>query len=205
MSLFVRLVVIARHAESVLNFEHRVNGDPTVSVELTAHGVEQARMLGTQLAQVPLELCLHTQFDRTRWTAEFVIGSRGVPLVEEPLFNDIDVGELEGLPIDDYRTWKRAHTRSDPFPGGESLDDVARRYAVGVRRLLAGSQAATLLVCHEIPLRYVVNAAAGSTDLDGPVHDIANAQPYLFDEPALQRAASRIEELAGTAATARTG
>ena len=28
-----------------------------------------------------------------------------------------------------------------------------------------------------------------------PMHDIPNATPYLFDAPALERAAARIEEL----------
>jgi hypothetical protein len=52
-------------------------------------------------------------------------------------------------------------------------------------------------VCHEIPVRYAVNAANGSDDLDGPLHDVANAAPYVFDEDALRRAVDRIRELAG--------
>ena len=52
-----------------------------------------------------------------------------------------------------------------------------------------------LVVSHEIPVRYALNAAGGSGQLDGPMHDIPNATPYLFDAPALERAAVRIEEL----------
>ena len=52
-----------------------------------------------------------------------------------------------------------------------------------------------LVVCHEIPIRYALNAAAGSDDLDGPVHAIPNALPFLFDAEALERAAARIEQL----------
>jgi broad specificity phosphatase PhoE len=52
-----------------------------------------------------------------------------------------------------------------------------------------------LVVCHEIPVRYALNAAAGSHDLDAPAHAIPNATPYLFDEAALERAAARIEEI----------
>ena len=54
-----------------------------------------------------------------------------------------------------------------------------------------------LVVCHEIPLRYALNAAAGSNELDGPMRGIANATPYLFDEQSLERAATRIESLVG--------
>jgi len=49
-------------------------------------------------------------------------------------------------------------------------------------------------------VRYALNAAAGSDELDRPVHDVANATPYLFDDAALLRAADRIDELAGIAA-----
>jgi len=191
----VRLFVLTRHAHSTLNVEGRVNGDPSVPVPLTRDGIEEASGLGRQLAELPLELCVHTRFARTRETAEYVLAGRSVPTIEEPLLDDIDVGELEGRSIEDYRAWKRAHTRADPFPGGESLDDAARRYARAFRKLLARSETSTIVVCHEIPIRYALNAAGGSDDLDAPEHAIPNATPYLFDEHALARAANRIEEL----------
>ncbi len=119
-----------------------------------------------------------------------------MPLEVEPLLDDIYVGDLEGKTIDDYRAWKRAHTRADAFPGGESLDDAARRYALAYERLLARPERRILVVCHEIPIRYAVNAASGSDELDGPVHDIANCVPYLFDEEGLERAAAGIRRSA---------
>jgi broad specificity phosphatase PhoE len=191
----VKLLVIARHAESTLNDVQRINGDPTVRVGLTDQGREEARELGLQVANLPLDLCLHTRFTRTRVTAEIALAGRDVPLREEPLFDDIDVGRLEGETIEDYRAWKRAHTRADAFPGGESLDDAARRYAVGFRRVLDEPSDTVLLVCHEIPLRYALNGSAGSDELDGPVHQLRNATPYLFDEAGVQRAIQGIERL----------
>ena len=198
----MRLFVIARHAESVLNLERRINGDPSVAVPLTEDGLAESRQLGIQVANVPLELCVHTRFGRTLDTARAALAGREMPFVVEPLLDDIDVGELEGRSIEDYRAWKRRHTRSDPFPGGESLDDAARRYADGFRRLLARDEQRILVVCHEIPLRYALNAAGGSDDLDGPVHALRNATPYLFDEPALARAADQIEALVSSSSTA---
>jgi broad specificity phosphatase PhoE len=191
----VRIFVIARHAESTLNLERRVNGDPAVEVALTEHGREEASQLGAQVANLPFELCVHTRFGRTLETARIALGAREVPLACEPLFDDIYVGELEGSSIDDYRAWKRAHRPSDPFPGGESLDDAARRYARGFRELVARPERTVLVVCHEIALRYVLNAAAGSDDLDGPVHELGNATPYLLDESALERGAAEIDTL----------
>ena len=191
----MQLYVIARHGESVLNFENRISGDPSVPVALTEKGREEACLLGQQVAHVPLELCVHTRFSRTRETAEIALAGRDVPFELEPLLDDINVGELEGRTLEDYRAWKRAHVRSDAFPGGESLDDAARRYATAFEKLLERPERSILVIAHEIPLRYAINAADGSDDLDGPAHQLANATPYLFDEDTLERAVAGIERL----------
>jgi broad specificity phosphatase PhoE len=197
----LEVFVLTRHAHSTLNESHRVNGDPTVAVPLTAAGREQARRLGDQIANLPIDLVVHTRFPRTRETAQIAMNARAeqVPFHVEPLLDDIDAGDLEGQPITDYRAWKRAHTRANAFPGGESLDDAARRYARAFAALAARPEQAVLVVCHEIPVRYALNAAAGSDDLDGPLHDIANATPYLFDASGLRRVAARIDELTSAA------
>jgi len=193
----MRLFVLTRHAHTTLNLEGRVNGDPAVPVPLTEEGRAEAARLGHQLAHLPLDLCVHTRFTRTRDTAAEILGGRQVPMVEEPLLDDVDIGELEGETIAQYRAWKAEHTRSDRFPGGESLDDAARRYALAFRRLVERGEQSVLVVCHEIPIRYALNAAAGSNELDAPEHKIPNATPYLFDDAALARAAERIAALAG--------
>jgi broad specificity phosphatase PhoE len=155
-----------------------------------------ARLLGLQIRHLPLDACVHTRFGRTVETAELALEGREVPLLEEPLLDDIRIGELEGQTIDEYRAWKREHSRADRFPGGESLDEAAARYARGYRALLALPYECVVVVCHEIPVRYALNAAGDSDDLDAPVHDVPNATPMLFDEPALARAAERIEAVA---------
>jgi broad specificity phosphatase PhoE len=191
----VQLYILTRHGESTLNLEQRINGDPSVPVALTDKGRDEARLLGQQIKHVPVELSIHTRFARTRDTAEVALEGRGVPFEVEPLLDDIDVGELEGLPLDEYRAWKHQHVRSDDFPGGESLDDAARRYAKAFGKLLERPEQSILVVMHEIPLRYAINAADGSDDLDGPAHQLANATPYLFDEKALTRAVEGILRL----------
>jgi probable phosphoglycerate mutase len=189
------LYVIARHGESTLNSENRVNGNPRVPVQLTNKGRDEARLLGQQISHAPFDLCVHTRFLRTRETAELALAGRNVPFEEMPGLDDIDIGELEGQTLDDYHVWKRAHTRRDPFPGGESLDDAALRYADAFELLLQRPEGRILVVTHEIPLRYAINGADGSDDLDGPTHRVANATPYLFDEAALRHAVGRIRQL----------
>jgi broad specificity phosphatase PhoE len=123
------------------------------------------------------------------------MAGHGVALEVEPLLDDVDVGALEGQTVDEYRAWKREHTRDDAFPEGESLNDAARRYAAAYRKLAGGEGTCMLVVCHEIPIRYALNAIQDSKELDGPVHEIPNAVPFLFEGDALARAADRVEEL----------
>ena len=191
------LFLLARHAHSVLNLEQRVNGDPSVDVPLTEQGRRQARLLGDQLAHLELELCVHSRFPRARETVELAMAGRDVPLEVEPLLDDVNIGELEGWEIGRYREVKRSLGRDRPFPGGESLDDAARRSAFAFQRLVERGVGRVLVVSHEIPVRYALNAAAGSDLLDGPpFHEIPNAVPFLFEGDSLAQAAARIEALA---------
>ena len=115
-----------------------------------------------------------------------------MPRIVDAELDDIRIGELEGQTLADYRKWKHAHTRADRFPGGESLDEAAARYAAAFARLAERTEETILCVCHEIPVRYVANAVAGSSDLDVPVHDVPNATPFLFGVDALRRASENL-------------
>jgi probable phosphoglycerate mutase len=193
----MRVFILVRHGQSELNATRHINGDPAVPVALTEQGREEATALAVQLAGFALDLCIHTRFGRTRETAAIALAGRDVPMAVEPHLDDIDVGDLEGKTIEDYRAWKREHTRADAFPGGESLDAAALRFAKALEAVRTRSEQRILVVCHEIPVRYAVNAAAGSDELDGPAHEIRNCVPHLFDEDGLARAARRMRELAG--------
>ena len=192
----MRLFLLARHGQSRLNELSLVNGDPSRDVGLSELGREEAEKLGRQVAAVELDLYVVTRFPRTHETADIALDGRDVPRVVEPLLDDIDVGDLDGQTLADYRAWKRGRSRDEPFPGGESLNDAARRYADGFEKLLGRDERVIFVMAHEIPVRYAANAAAGSSELDGPLHDVANATPYVFDEAGLRRAVDGIRRLA---------
>jgi broad specificity phosphatase PhoE len=188
----VELLLLARHGQSEFNVGGLVNGDPTRDRGLSPLGIEEGRKLAKQIAAIAVDLCVVSEFPRARQTAELALEGRDVPTDVDTDLNDIRIGSLEGETLADYRAWKHAHTRAEPFPAGESLDDAAHRYASAYARLLERSEHTILCVCHEIPVRYAVNAAAGSDDLDAPLHDVANATPYVFDADGLRRAVERL-------------
>jgi broad specificity phosphatase PhoE len=193
----VRLFLLARHGQSLFNVDKVVNGDPSLDRGLSEQGIEEAKRLARQLAALPLDLVAVSPFPRAMQTADIAVGGRDVPHLVDDDLGDVRIGELEGASLDAYREAPAHHDRKESFPGGESLDEAALRYARAFERLLTRDEPVTLVVCHEIPVRYAVNAAAGSDELNGPLHSVANAEPYLFDDRTLRRAAERMRELSG--------
>ena len=192
----MRLLLLARHGQSLFNVDGTVNGDPARDRGLSSLGEQEAARLAGQLAGHAIDVCVVSEFPRAQQTASIALTGREVPQAVDPELNDIRIGELEGKTLDQYHHWKQGRTRAEPFPAGESLNDAARRYAGAYERILRRQDPTILVVCHEIPVRYAINAAAGSDNLDGPQHDVANATPYVFDEAGLRRAIDRIRELA---------
>ena len=194
----MRLFLVVRHGQSLFNVDKVVNGDPTLDRGLSEQGIEEAERLAGQLAGVPLGLVAVSPFPRAIQTANIALEGRPqVPHLVDDDLGDVRIGDLEGQSLDAYREAPGHSNRKERFPGGESLDEAALRWAGAFDRLLARDEHATLVACHEIPVRYLVNAAAGSDELNGPLMYIANATPYLFDEPSLRRAVERMRELAG--------
>jgi probable phosphoglycerate mutase len=192
----MRLLLVCRHGQSLFNVDKIVNGDPELDRGLSEQGIEEAERLAGQLAALPLELVAVSPFPRALQTANIALDGRDVPHLVDDELGDVRIGGLEGATLDAYRESPAHSNRKERFPGGESLDEAALRYAGAFERLLAREEPTTLVVCHEIPVRYLVNAAAGSDTLDGPLHYVANAAPYFFDDESLRRAVERIRELA---------
>lgn len=196
----MRIFLLARHGESLFNVAGVVNADPALDRGLSETGRAEAEALGAQVTGLDIELLVTSRFPRAEETGRIALAGRNVPHVVMADLDDVRVGDLEGKSISEYRDWKHGRSRSEPFPGGESLDDAASRYARAYHALLERRERTILVVCHEIPVRYAVNAAGGSADLDRPAHDIRNAVPYVFDERGLAAAAGGIERLALTVA-----
>ena len=194
----MRTLLLARHGQSLFNIDGVINGDPARDRGLSPHGEDEALGLQRQISAIAIDACFVSRFPRAHQTARVALGDRAdtTPWHEDPELDDIKIGDLEGQTLADYRAWKTKHTHDDPFPNGESLNDAARRYADAFERIANRPEETILTVCHEIPVRYAVNAAAGSDQLDGPLHDVANAAPYVFDAASLMRAATHMRELA---------
>jgi len=189
----VRELFVARHGESEYSVRQLVNGDPGVSCPLTELGRLQARALGEALAFEPIDLCVVTEFERVRETAELALEGRDIPFLVIPELNDPRYGEFEGGSLDAYREWVWERGALDAPPGGEHRGEIASRYARGLRVLLERPEELVLLVAHSLPIAYLRDAAVGTAPRSR-MDMIEYAQVLRLESGELERAIQVLEK-----------
>jgi alpha-ribazole phosphatase len=186
----VRELVLVRHAESEFSLINRLNGDPGVSVGLTAAGRDQARQLGRRVGRV--DLVAYTEFGRTRETAE--LAWPGAPSLVVPELNEIAFGSFEGTHWSDgYHEWVLASDPDEDCPGGgESRLTAMKRYLLGYRVLLERPEDRIALVAHGAQVRYILLALDGLSPtrvLEG----VPAAEPFALSSERFRQAIDLLE------------
>jgi broad specificity phosphatase PhoE len=186
-------VILARHGESEFSVAGTVNGDPAVACALTGTGIEQARRLGEKLADLEIDLCVTSEFERVRQTADLALAGRDVPRLVLPELNDVRFGSFEGGALADYREWAAGNEPTVEAPGGgESRAATVLRYALGYRKILARPEQTILVVAHGLPIRYVLNALDRISPMP-LVEQVAYAEPYRLSRSELEAAVTSLE------------
>ena len=162
----MRTFLLVRHGQSLLNVAGVINGDPARDRGLSAQGIEQATQLAGQLAHLPIDLVVVSTFPargadgrhRAR-RAGRAAGGRRRPRRRPDRRARGRVARR--LPRSRSRTPTATSVsgRREPQRGGPPVRGR-------VRTALRAAEPTTLVVCHEIPVRYAVNAAGGSDELD---------------------------------------
>ena len=188
------LAILVRHAESEFSSRGLVNGDPTATGgALTETGRAQARELGRVLAREQIDLCVTSEFERVRETADIALEGRDVPRLVLPELNDIRFGSFEGKLLSDYREWAWNNGPDDACPGGgESRVAAARRFTNAFRKVLERPERTVLVVAHGLPIRYVVDAARASNP-SPRAEPIEYAEPHHIGAAEFERAVERLE------------
>ena len=189
--------ILVRHGESEFSARRLVNGELGVACRLTERGVEQARKLERELAREPIDVCVISEFERTRETAELALGGRAVPTIVVPELNDPRYGHFEGGPLEAYLEWAHAHGSAVQSPGGgESRLEIGRRYAAGFRKLLERRERNVLAVIHSLPIAYALMAVSGR-DPAPRVDLVEYATPYRLTYDDVERVVARLEAWCG--------
>jgi broad specificity phosphatase PhoE len=102
------------------NAAHVLSSDPARPVALTAGGRAQARALGAQLANLPIDLAVGTRLLRMQQTIDLALDGRPVPVVIEPGFDELRAGDLDGAPMDAY--WQNRFVTPGPSEGSSPFE-----------------------------------------------------------------------------------
>jgi broad specificity phosphatase PhoE len=170
----VNSLILVRHAETPYSAQGRMNPDSTVEVSLTAPGERAARGLGRDLSGERIDAVAVAPSLRTRLTADALVADRDLPIHVIDQLAEIGVGPFEDGPVSAYTIWLRNNPLTVAPPGGESALDATTRFLAGWRRVLRLPGPVVLVVSHNLPLRMLLNAAAGDDPLTGPLQRIPN-------------------------------
>jgi broad specificity phosphatase PhoE len=132
-------------------------------------------------------VCVVTELERTRRTAELALAGRGIPIVVVADLNDPLAGDFEGRPLTEYRAWAWTHGSADEPPGGESRLAVASRLARGYRAVLARAEPLVLVVGHALPMAYVLAGPSPRVEM------LDYVEPYRLSRRELEVAVDRLE------------
>ncbi len=133
-------------------------------IPLNEHGIQQAGMLRQRLASESVTAIYSSDLMRARDTASIIAEPHDVPVTLCQDLREINFGQLEGMTFDEAKRSRPGvesiWSGTDPgagFPGGESLDAMARRVDHAVEKVLVDSpDGNVLLVAHGGPLRVLV-------------------------------------------------
>jgi broad specificity phosphatase PhoE len=137
-----------------------------------------------------------TEFPRTQETADIVLMGHDVPRLVMAELNDPPFGRFEGRPIEEFRAWLDRYGPTKPL-GGESRVATVRRYARGLRKLIARPERTVLVIAHGLPITYTVRAVRGQDlPLALAAAQVSYAVPHHLDNMDVQRAAVTLEQWA---------
>jgi broad specificity phosphatase PhoE len=186
-------VILARHGESIFSRRLLVNGEVGVPGPLTREGRDEARALGREIDDDPIDLCVTSEFERVRETAAVALAGREVPKLVVPELNDPRYGRFEGGTLEAYRSWADSAASGEAVPGGgESRHAIIERYTRGFRIVLARLERCVLVVTHSLPIAYVL-AARESVPPTRRVRLVEHARPYRLPADELDRAVMILE------------
>jgi probable phosphoglycerate mutase len=129
-----RQVYLARHGETDWSRSGRHTG--RTDVPLTEVGRGQAESLAARVAGHPFALVLTSPLSRAAETS--VLAGYGAVAMADPDLQEWDYGELEGRRTDEIREELPGWTIWEgPWPGAETIDEVAARADRVISRLRA--------------------------------------------------------------------
>lgn len=137
---------------------------------LNQTGLRQAEALASRLSSEDLAAVYSSPLRRALGTAKAIAKPHELPVAIEEALIEMEVGELDGLPYPAIRErfpgvierWLSEDGPEHPFPGGESLVQVADRVWSAVQRVVsAHPQDTVVAVTHNFVILCLLTRALG--------------------------------------------
>lgn len=155
-------LLLARHGETAWNASRRYQGQMDVPLHET--GRNQADALANRLSGESIGAIYASDLQRAWETATAVAAFHDLPVQADPRLREIAFGDWEGLTSEQIRerdpeslkAWYDDPLHASP-PGGETLDQVARRAGAALAEMTANNPGKTVLtVAHGGILRVLL-------------------------------------------------
>lgn len=141
----IKTLYIFRHGETDWNKEMRMQG--RVDIPLNETGRGQALKLREFFLANPIEVILSSDLSRARETAEIARGDLQVPLLFDARLRETNLGDAEGLVIDEVASrfgqelveaWRSVHPSKahHRFPNGESKSEHLARVLLALNEFV---------------------------------------------------------------------
>ena len=160
-------VYLVRHGTTEWNKEEIFRG--RLDCKLNETGQAEARALAGYFTAIPLQAIYSSPLSRAMGTAQPIAEAKGLRVIPEPDFIDLDFGEWQGLPLkevgerysDLYRLWQE-HPEAIHFPGGENLAQVRARAWEGLQKILRDNpEGNVLILSHRVVTKILLCAVLG--------------------------------------------
>lgn len=160
-------IYLVRHGTTEWNREEVFRG--RVDCPLNETGKAEARATASYFQGIPIDSVFSSPLARAVETAAAIAAGRGVEVILEPAFTDLDFGEWQGHPLKEvrdrypelYRAW-RERPQDVTFPQGENLDQVRTRAWERLLRIAQESPDRTVvIVSHRVITKVLLCAALG--------------------------------------------
>lgn len=139
-----RKIVFWRHGQTSWNLERRFQG--ATDIPLTETGVEQAERAARLLAALDPTAIVSSPLRRAADTAKALADVTGLTVAFDPDLTERGGGVWEGLTNQEIRTRYPEEYLTWQPPGGETADQVAKRFKAAVERALTPIPDGGLLV-----------------------------------------------------------
>ena len=170
---------LARHGETISNTKTQLTGGDSDS-PLTERGIEQAKVLGTNLQQYTFDAVYSSPLKRAIDTVSIAFGKNQKIIIDNRLV-EIKLGAMDGMLFDDA-TAKYPQSGmlfwTDPIsyippPNGEHIDDVIERVDSFLTDLIKLNYKSVFALTHGFVLRVIYSCL-----LDKSIESITNSPYY---------------------------